>query len=165
MNIKRLSILAILIIISGGILFMKFSYDKEDDRVGNEVSNEMKEDNNIDEFVSQVNVLINGVSFTATLEDNEASRMLLRKMPLTITMNELNGNEKYYYFNDSFPINPVKVEQINSGDIMLFGTDCLVVFYESFTTPYGYTRIGKIDDVANLKSTLGNGAINVTISK
>ena len=48
---------------------------------------------------------------------------------------------------------------------MLYGSDCLVIFYENFDTPYSYTRIGKIDNVDNLKDVLGNGNVNVMISK
>ena len=56
-----------------------------------------------DEFVSKINLVIQGEEFTATLEDNETSRDFISQLPLTITMNELNGNEKYYYLDESLP--------------------------------------------------------------
>ena len=50
---------------------------------------------------------------------------------------------------------------INAGDIMLFGSNCVVVFYETFKTSYSYTRIGKIKNVADLKKALGSGDITI----
>lgn len=35
---------------------------------------------------------------------------------------------------------------------MLFGSDCLVVFYQSFDTSYSYTKIGHIDNFFDLGS-------------
>ena len=40
--------------------------------------------------------------------------------------------------------------KINAGDIMLYGNNCLVVFYKSFDTTYSYTKIGHIDNLPNL---------------
>ena len=61
----------------------------------NDINEDRKEGEVMDEFVSNINIEINGVTYTASLEDNETSRELLNRLPLTITMNELNGNEKY----------------------------------------------------------------------
>ena len=80
-------------------------------------------------------------------------------------MNELNGNEKYYYFNSDLPSNPSKIDRINSGDLMLYGSDCLVLFYDSFNTTYSYTRIGAIDNPDALREIVGSGNINVNITK
>ena len=113
----------------------------------------------------KIYLTINGNSFTATLEDNETTRELLKKLPLEVSMSELNGNEKYYYFDESLPTNSYKPGKISTGDIMLYESDCLVIFYEDFDTPYSYTRLGKIDNVDNLKKILGKGNVNVVISK
>lgn len=37
---------------------------------------------------------------------------------------------------------------------MFRGNNCIVIFYESFTTTYSYTRLGKTDDVNGLKDAL-----------
>lgn len=50
---------------------------------------------------------------------------------------------------------------IHTGDILLFGSNCIVLFYEDFSTSYSYTPIAHIEDINGLKSALGGG--NVTI--
>lgn len=82
-------------------------------------------------------------------------------MPIEISMSELNGNEKYYYFTDSFPTNSIRPGTIYEGDLMLYGSSCLVLFYETFSSGYSYTKIGHIENTAGLKNALGSG--NVTI--
>ena len=54
---------------------------------------------------------------------------------------------------------------IKAGDIMLYGSNCIVVFYKSFDTTYKYTRIGRITKTKGLKKALGEGRIKVRFSK
>lgn len=96
--------------------------------------------------------------------DNDSSQALLKKLPLTLDMEELNNNEKYYFFSERFPADSERVGNIKAGELMLYGSDCLVLFYESFTTSYSYTRLGYIQDVAGLKEALGSGSVTVTFS-
>lgn len=58
---------------------------------------------------------------------------LLEKLPLTLNMDELNGNEKFYFFSEKFPTDSEPVGNIRAGDLMLYGSLCLVLFYESFS--------------------------------
>ena len=44
---------------------------------------------------------------------------------------------------------------------MLYGNSCVVVFYETFTTSYSYTPIGRIDNADGLKAALGSGSVVV----
>ena len=83
-----------------------------------------------------INITVGDTTFPATLLDIPAAQELLSLMPLTIDMQELNGNEKYHYFDGSFTTQSERVGSIESGDLMLYGSDCLVLFYESFSTPY-----------------------------
>ena len=83
-------------------------------------------------------------------------------LPLSLDMKELNGNEKYFYLSDSLPTNTENVGTINAGDIMLYGSDCIVLFYETFNTSYSYTKVGHIDDVTGLTEAVGRGNVTVT---
>ena len=46
---------------------------------------------------------------------------------------------------------------INNGDLMLYGSKTLVLFYQSFSTSYSYTKLGSVDDASSLASALGSG--------
>jgi len=97
--------------------------------------------------------------------DNKTARALLKKAPVKYKMSELNGNEKYKYLKYSLPMREQKVTRIKAGDIMLYGSDCLVIFYKSFSTPYSYTKIGRIRNTKGLKKAAGKGRVTVRISK
>ncbi|MBQ7652236.1 MAG: hypothetical protein IJS15_14845 [Victivallales bacterium] len=105
---------------------------------------------------------VGDASFTIALADTEAARELLRHLPLSLDMAELNGNEKYASLDSPLPSKAENVRRIEAGDVMLWGKDCLVVFYKSFETPYSYTRIGKIDNASKLADALGKGSVTVT---
>jgi hypothetical protein len=74
------------------------------------------------------------------------------------------GNEKYCYLSESLPTKSEKPSDIQKGDLMLYGSDCLVLFYESFLTSYSYTLLGKLDDPAGLEKALGSGEVCVTFA-
>ena len=76
-------------------------------------------------------------------------------------MSELNGNEKYVYMRNSLTTNSLYPKHIEIGDVMLFGDNCLVIFYKSFDTSYSYTKIGHIENLDNL----GNDNIIVKFEK
>ena len=105
---------------------------------------------------------INGADFTAELEDNETAAEFKDLLPMTINMSELNGNEKYYYMDSSLPTNSYRPGTINAGDIMLYGNNCLVVFYKTFSSSYSYTKIGHITDVTGIENAVGIGNAEIT---
>ena len=47
----------------------------------------------------KVEIGIGDKIFSATLADNETARAFMALLPATMTMNELNGNEKYKYLD------------------------------------------------------------------
>lgn len=107
-------------------------------------------------------VEVNGKKFRAELYDNDTTNAFKEILPVTFSMDEHNGNEKYIYMDQSLPSASEKIGSIQKGDIMLFGSDCLVVFYESFQTSYTYTHIGYIENSDGLSSALGSGSAEVS---
>lgn len=108
-------------------------------------------------------ITIGGKEFTATLVDNSSATAFTSILPLTITMTDLNGNEKYFRLPNKLPTNESNPGTINSGDLMLYDSNTLVLFYEGFRTSYSYTRLGRITNSNGLTEALGNGNVVVTL--
>jgi hypothetical protein len=53
----------------------------------------------------KLKITIGTKEFTATLNNDETAKAFQTMLPLTITMSELNGNEKYFYFDTKLPTN------------------------------------------------------------
>ena len=112
----------------------------------------------INNEVSTMKAIINNKEYIINLENNETVNSLINLLPMEITMNELNGNEKYIYLDNTLPTNSYNPNRINAGDVMLYGNNCLVIFYKSFDTSYSYTKIGHIDNLEDL------GTENITVN-
>ena len=110
---------------------------------------------------SKIKITVNSKVFSASLVDNNSANEFKKRLPLTIKMNELNSNEKYYDFSESLPKQSANPGTIQNGDLMLYGSKTLVLFYKTFSTSYYYTKLGKVDNVEGLSAALGSG--NVTI--
>ena len=107
-------------------------------------------------------ITIKNKEYEAVLYDNSTVRELIKNFPISITMSDLYENEKYYNFSKSFSTSSENVANINKGDIMLFGDNCLVIFYKSFSTRYKYTKLGYIKNLEDLENSLGKGDISIT---
>jgi hypothetical protein len=113
---------------------------------------------------SRMWMTINERRFAITLTDSDAARAFAAQMPLTLHLEELNGNEKHAKLPTSLPTNASRPGIIRNGDLMLYGEDTLVVFYSTFNSMYSYTRIGRMDDTARLAEALGPGSARITFS-
>lgn len=116
-----------------------------------------------DESPMKAVISVGGKRFTADIEDTETGRAFLEKLPMTLEMAELNGNEKYCY-GVSLPRNDQYCGSIAAGDIMLYSGNCIVLFYGP-AGGFSYTRIGRIADVAGLADALGEGSVSVRFEK
>ena len=103
--------------------------------------------------------------FAITLTDNAAASAFAAQLPLTLHMSELNGNEKHANLPKALPANASQPGTIRNGDLMLYGTDTLVVFYSTLESSYSYTRLGRVDDPAGLAKALGRRGVQVVFSK
>lgn len=110
-------------------------------------------------------VTVNSKTFDIELYDTKAAEEFAEMLPQTFNMTELNGNEKYIYTDTQFTSAAQKIGHINAGDIMLYGNNCIVLFYKSFDTPYSYTKIGHITNTAEFEETVGKGNITAKFSK
>lgn len=113
----------------------------------------------------RLRITLGNAAFAATLADNETARAFAALLPLTVTMNELNGNEKYHYLPAPLPAAASHPGTIRTGELMLYGSDCLVLFYKTFSTAYTYTRLGWLDNPAGLDTALGSGSVAVLFER
>jgi hypothetical protein len=108
-------------------------------------------------------VKVGDKEFTAALLDNPTASAFKAMLPITINMTELNGNEKYFRLSKNLPTNESNPGTIDSGDLMLYGSNTFVLFYERFSTSYSYTKLGEINDAIGLATALGTGNVAVNI--
>lgn len=118
--------------------------------------------NNSNPTGSKMKIKIGSQTFTATLYDNATANAFKSMLPMTVSMVELNGNEKYIDLSSDLPTNASNPRTIQTGDLMLYGSNTLVLFYKTFSTSYGYTRLGRIDNVTGLSDAVGSGNVTVT---
>ncbi len=115
--------------------------------------------------LDDITVTVGGRSFDVVLEQNSTAEAFISLLPLTLEMSELNGNEKYHYLDRSLPTNNISPGTIHEGDLMLYGDNCVVLFYKTFSSSYRYSRIGHISDPSGLKEALGNGNVTVIFDR
>lgn len=143
------------------LLLTLFSCDENDHRTvaanGPEPGTDTPVINN-----NTMKITIGTETFTATLLDNATANAFKATLPLSVTMTELNGNEKYVNLPNGLPTNASNPGTIQAGDLMMYGATTFVLFYETFSTSYSYTKIGQVDNTDGLSAALGNGNVTVT---
>ena len=119
---------------------------------------------NSPETMTPITITAGGKVFHAKLHDNEAASALLKQMPLTLKMSDLNRNEKYYKLEKSLPAPTTeKPSTIKAGELMVWSGDTLVLFYKTFSNSYGgYVRLGYVEDASSLANALGSGDAQVS---
>ncbi len=79
-------------------------------------------------------------------------------------MTDVNSNEKAFELTEALPGASANPGTITNGELMLYRSNTIVLFYESFDTSYSYARIGRLDDPVGLAEVLGAGDVTVTFA-
>lgn len=108
-----------------------------------------------------MNINVNGQVASIQLEDNATTKALVTEAPFTIQMDDLHRNEKYHYFDKSFPTQSQAIKSIEAGDVLLYQNNCLVIFYQAAEPIVPYTRIGKISRFQEIQASFGNQSVSV----
>lgn len=114
---------------------------------------------------SRIWMTVRDKRFAITLADTQAAREFAALLPLSLDMPDLNNNEKHAELPKALTAHAIRPGTILSGDLMLYGSQTLVAFYVTFTSPYSYTRLGRIDDPAELARVFGSDAVRISLSK
>ncbi|MDQ0230950.1 cyclophilin-like fold protein [Metabacillus malikii] len=164
---KYFSILC-LFIFSFGLTACTISETNESEETNQEelpTSDSIQETRDIDmsnpSTMIDLNITIGDQVFSAKLYNNQTTQAFIEKLPLDINMSDVNSNEKFYSLPDTLPTNSERPGEINAGDIMLYGDNGLVLFYETFSSTYSYTRLGYFEEAVSFALAVGDGDINV----
>jgi hypothetical protein len=125
----------------------------------NDLNNDKLNISNTDSM--KLKIIVGGNLFTAMIFNNATTAAFKTKLPLTINMTDLNGNEKYSDLPYDLPKNASNPGTIQQGDLMLYGSNTLVLFYKTFSTTYKYSPIGRINDPLRLAEALGSDNVKV----
>ena len=128
------------------------------------VGGETKVSNEIKKNEEQNMVMkIGDTSVDVTWEDNDSIKELnkLAESGLSISMSMYGGFEQVGSIGQSITRNDVQMTT-QSGDIVLYSGNQLVVFYGS--NSWSYTKLGKINlSQKELEKLLGNGDVTITL--
>lgn len=110
---------------------------------------------------NNLKITVGSTAFNVILEDNATAKAFTTRLPITVNMSELNGNEKYFNLSAGLPAAAFNPGTIRTGDLMLYGSATVVLFYQTFSTSYSYTRIGRVNNPSGLAYALGAGRVQV----
>ena len=124
------------------------------------------ENNSMNNMNQTLYITIGGVTKTATLVNNAATRELaarLQEAPVTVTLNSSGGFEIWGALGFSLPTSNEQVKA-QPGDIVLYSGQYICIFYGS--NSYSYTRLGKIDELSEseLRTFLKAGESNISVT-
>lgn len=112
----------------------------------------------------KIELVINEKALDVTWENNESINDLKAHIDdsLTISMHKYGGFEQVGSLGFKLKNNDTKIKT-NPGDIVLYSSNQIVLFYGS--NSWSYTKLGHINLSENeLKELLGNNDINITIN-
>ena len=177
-------IIVIIILVMGGAIYFIYSKSKEN-QVNNEnmlnssetnsqIISEMNEENeyaqenienNNEGEIVKLNIIVNNSVLTATLADNSSVDALVGKLqdgPITISMSDYGEMEKVGSLGFSLPTNDESI-RTEAGDLILYQGNSFVIYYDN--NNWSLTRLGKIDNISQmkLKNILGDGNVTVRL--
>lgn len=114
---------------------------------------------------SRIWMIVGERRFVVTLSSNATGQAFAELLPLTLDMAELNGSEKHADLPTALPADATRPGMIHNGDLMLYGSKTVVVFYKAFTSPYSYSHIGRVADPAGLAHVLGQQSVRLAFLK
>jgi hypothetical protein len=119
-----------------------------------------------DEEAIDMTVKINDEIVQVKWENNESVKALMKmasENPVVVDMSMYGGFEQVGSLGTTLPSNDQSTKT-KPGDIVLYTSDCIVVFYGN--NSWAYTRLGHIENKSKseLQDMLGRGNVTLTIT-
>ena len=113
--------------------------------------------------MDKIYITIGGQTQSITLVDNAATRALVQKLPVTVTLNSSGGFEIWGPLGFSLPTSNQQITA-QPGDVVLYNGSNICLFYDS--NSWSYTRLGKIDGLSEsqLRTFLKAGESNISVT-
>ncbi len=111
-----------------------------------------------------IKLKVNSHVLNVKLEDNSAAKALMDKLKMgdvTIHAEDYGGFEKVGDLGFSLPRSD-KYITTSVGDIVLYDGNEISLFYNS--NSWSYTKMGKVQNIKDLKKILGNGDVKLVLS-
>ena len=131
-----------------------------------EATTTAEEPSAVEEKEKMLKMMIGDTAVAVDWENNEsveALKSLCSETPLVIQMSMYGGFEQVGSIGTRLPASDVQT-RTSAGDIVLYSSDQIVVFYGS--NSWSYTRLGHItdQDASGMAELLGNEDVTITIS-
>ena len=116
-----------------------------------------------DNMGQKIYITIGGQTQSIRLVDNAATRALVQKLPVTVTLNSSGGFEIWGPLGFSLPTSNQQITA-QPGDVVLYNGSNICLFYDS--NSWSYTRLGKIDGLSEseLRTFLKAGESNISVT-
>ncbi len=111
-----------------------------------------------------IQVTVNGRPFAAVLYESDTTQEWVRQFPMALSMEEWNGNGFYAVAPSPLPQDGRIPSRIRPGDLMLYGSSRIALFYEGLCAGDFYTPLGYLLHTEGLADALGEKAALVTFS-
>ena len=112
----------------------------------------------------RVKITINEKTLYATFDDNATSRAILAQMPLTLTMENLYGDEMCYRYQESLPTDNVQTYIHKKGEIFYWPPrHSFVIRYIATNETLNIQHIGQIDDGVDAFANVGTVSVKFEI--
>jgi hypothetical protein len=117
----------------------------------------------------KININIGGKILTATLADNATARDFVLLLPLSVSMNDLFGREKYGDLPKALSGNGPRKNRYEVGDVAYWSPDHQVAVYyrqdgESIPSP-GIILIAKIDAGTEAFNIPSSAKVTIEVAK
>lgn len=161
--------LAVVLVIAIALLSLVTLTACQDNNAGdltNDNENGVNDNNMYENDIKNIYVIVGYNKIKVELSQNVATNALIERLKdgnITYTARDYGGFEKVGNIGISLPTNDTVI-QAETGDVMLYQGNQIVVFYGS--NRYSYTRIGRINgySTAQLRSALSVDSGNVLIT-
>ena len=130
-----------------------------------DLQDSLTEETSAERTDTEMKMYINDTEIPVTWENNSSVSALkndLQAGDIVVSLSMYGNNEQVGPLGKTYPSNDVQTTT-NNGDIVLYSSDQIVVFYGS--NSWAYTRLGKMDlsesEVVNL---LSNGDVSIRLT-